>query len=623
MSSQNYLNRKRKSPINDLNTKEIKYEINTVQELHDLAKNRFKKKVYNDYEKLEKDVINIYDIDETINFEYLKLLNAHYKKNKDEIDSDTMGLSDEIANNFYTYIFTLDFKDRMEIYKISPFFGENEIFEKEERYFFKAPMKNVFRQMINEILQLEDEEKPQEKYNEIIDNYGIPKQKKKNLIPAIFGNEEYRYTNYITHIGSILNLIPDSEKNENINEYIQQIIIAICTFKDYLLLDENEYQEENIRYIIFCIESIFSYSKNLNILKKNINSNLYKYAKFLFETIDIKREKLKKISKYIKNKDFKLDEIDNDTEIIIEYNQKKYKFKVSDHYFSFCNSKYNIIDTIINKENLSFSYFQIHNGILDDKLMEKKYNDYFKKILNSEINKSYIRNLEGINKYKYIFKEEKFVNEVKINYIIFPLEELSGLTSKDFYTVYLNNNLDKSDIEKILPQLGGKLIVKLHEIVNHIYRLIIHINDINIPLDTPTKIFIKDKWNDKTTHLKDGGDKYEAIIFGKKIKKFYLSGMYFIFDENNWNNKDILKFSRNFKAQNSLEKNVDSLKRKLNDLKKNNDFIRSFQKKYEKSGTKLDSEWVKKCQTSNPRVSFNYLDDQNINLGECGNKHFF
>lgn len=41
MSSQNYLNRKRKSPINDLNTKEIKYEINTVQELHDLAKNRF------------------------------------------------------------------------------------------------------------------------------------------------------------------------------------------------------------------------------------------------------------------------------------------------------------------------------------------------------------------------------------------------------------------------------------------------------------------------------------------------------------------------------------------------------------------------------------------------------
>lgn len=220
----------------------------------------------------------IYDIDETINFEYLKLLNAHYKKNKDEIDSDTMGLSDEIANNFYTYIFTLDFKDRMEIYKISPFFGKNEIFEKEERYFFKAPMKNVFRQMINEILQLEDEEKPHEKYNEIIYNYGIPTQKKKNLIFAVFGNEEYRYTNYITHIGSIINLIPDSGKNENINEYIQQIIIAICTFKDYLLLDENEYQEENIRYIIFCIESIFSYSKNLNFIfynmKPNININI-------------------------------------------------------------------------------------------------------------------------------------------------------------------------------------------------------------------------------------------------------------------------------------------------------------------------------------------------------------
>lgn len=58
MSLQKYLNRKRKSPINNLNAKEIKYEINTVQELHDFAINRFKKKIYNDYEKLEEDVIN-------------------------------------------------------------------------------------------------------------------------------------------------------------------------------------------------------------------------------------------------------------------------------------------------------------------------------------------------------------------------------------------------------------------------------------------------------------------------------------------------------------------------------------------------------------------------------------
>ena len=71
----------------------------------------------------------------------------------------------------------------------------------------------------------------------------------------------------------------------------------------------------------------------------------------------------------------------------------------------------------------------------------------------------------------------------------------------------------------MLPQLEAKLLIKLKEILNHIYKVIMQVNNIKLPLDSPKKIL---------KSLSDREDKYEAALFGKKLDKFF-SLVYFSF----------------------------------------------------------------------------------------------
>lgn len=565
MKSKNVLGKKRKRTQQTKNDDPKTIEILTINELHEKAKKLFNEKKYDNYEELEKNVINIYDLDEEINLEYLKLLNSHYKKNKSKIDSDNSGLSDKIANNFYNYIFTLKLEDRLEIYTSYDYFKENEIFHEDEKYFHNTSTKHLFHEMISKIIKLDEINDPSEKFIQILDSYSFPAARKKK-IPSIFGNEEFRYVIYIMRIDFIFNLIKKRKTfSENKIEFIRQIISSISTFKYYLLLDVNQYDEEYIRYIIFCIESIFLYCNDINKLKTIIDNNLSLCSAFLYEEIKEKKDKLKLIEDCIINDNFNLDTIDFNTEIKIKYLDKIYQFKVSDYYFSYCRVKKDVINIIINNRNHSFSYYLENNRILEDELLLNKYDNYYKKILNSQINKEYIRKLEGIDKYNFVFDEEKFLDEIKVQYAMMPMKELSGLTNKDFYTVYINNNLDKSEDVILLAQLGGRMVVKLHEIVNHIYRVIIHANDKDIPLDTPLKIYKDKKTNSrkKLKDLNDAGDKYEVMLFGDKLNKFYFSAILFLFNEKNWNNLDISKFSKAFKKHNVFQKNMKILQNKL------------------------------------------------------------
>lgn len=611
--------RKRSNSSDKANLKLI--QIHTIQELHENALKLFYEKKYEGFQGLEKNIISIYDLDENINYEYLTLLNSYYLDNKEAIDKDEKGLSDKIAKNFYTYIFTLNYDDRLKIYDIYQFFKHNEIFENDEKYFYKDKMKFVFRELINKLIQLENFDEPYKSYNDIIAEYSIPETKNKNLIPAIFGNEEYRYTTYIIIIGSVINSSKISHRDEGTKkELIKQYIKSLSLFKDYFSLEIDKYDEEFIRYILFCIITVFTYSKTIITLKEKITNNLRKCSLFLYESISKKKEKLKLIKDYIQNKNFDLDKINADTIIEILYKTNTYTFKISDLYFCDCNDKWEILDTISENVKHTFSYYQRENRILDDIYLENKYNEYFQKILASEINEEYIKQLKLMERYEYAFKEEKFIKEIKIKYAMLPIEELSGITVKNFYTVYINNNLNNLEVEKMLLQLGAKLIVKLHEFVNHIYRVIMHVNNIKIPLDTPKKIFKNDNMNDKRNlqSLKDGGDKYEVILFGNKLDKFYYSCIFFIFDEDNWHIKNISKFSESFQNNNLLEKKVKILQEKLDNLSKKNDFIKSFQEKNKINLTKIKSIWLKQDQTINPKITLCTEDYQSINIGKCG-----
>ena len=260
MKKKPILRQKRKRPNSSDKANLKLIPIHTIQELHENALKLFYEKKYIGFEEFEKNIISIYDLDENINYEYLTLLNRYYLNNKEAIDKDEKGLSDKIAKNFYTYIFTLNYDDRLKIYDIYQFFKHNEIFENDEKYFYKEKMKFVFRELINKLIQLENIDEPYTSYNDLIAEYSIPETKNKNLIPAIFGNEEFRYTTYIALLGSIINISKISASNEGAkNELIRQYISSIVLFKDYLVLAPDKYDDEYIRYILFCIITVFFY----------------------------------------------------------------------------------------------------------------------------------------------------------------------------------------------------------------------------------------------------------------------------------------------------------------------------------------------------------------------------
>ena len=181
-------------------------------------------------------------------------------------------------------------------------------------------MKDIFHELINELIQLESTDEPYNQYNNIIIKYSIPETKNINLIPAIFGNEEYRYTTYIALIGSIINSSKisasnEETKNELKNELTEQYIKSLVLFKDYFIMEPDKYDEEYIRYILFCINTVFLYSKNLITLIETIDNNLRNCSLFLYEPISKKKEKLKLIKDYIKNTNFDLDTISENSVI--------------------------------------------------------------------------------------------------------------------------------------------------------------------------------------------------------------------------------------------------------------------------------------------------------------------
>ena len=111
----------------------------------------------------------------------------------------------------------------------------------------------------------------------------------------------------------------------------------------------------------------------------------------------------------------------------------------------------------------------------------------------------------------------------------------------------------------MLPQLEAKLLIKLKEILNHIYKVIMQVNNIKLPLDSPKKIL---------KSLSDREDKYEAVLFGNKLDKFFFSCIFFIFDEDNWHKKNIDDFSKEFRKENVFLKKIKIIQENLNKLSK-------------------------------------------------------
>ncbi len=564
--------------------------IKSIEELHNEAINKFNLMKSDDkltYEEIFNEIISIYDLDESINELFLKKLNNYYCANKITIDNDISGKSDKIAKYFFTYIYTLNYQKRVEFYKMFNYYGENELFLKEDKKFiYKCSLEFLFKQFIKEILNISltinDNTEIRKEENDYISTlqklyeaYSFPNGLGYK-IPIKFGNNELMYMDFIIKIQNIFCINDKGNNGKIFFKYnIKDKFLALNYFSNYFSLDK--YEIINIQYILFCLYVFFRYydQNYLEDIQYYINKEFLICSKYLYQDFEDKKKYLKELKDYITN-DIELDKIDENyfkqNLLKITYDSKTVEINPLDYFFY--GTSANHIKEIINQTNFSFEYCKTKNFrlFLNDNELNEDFNAYVKEIMNSNLSLEYIRSFKNLSYIKEsIFTNDKIINEINSNtyYVRFPLKNIQGVTDRDTYSIFINSNLENKNEPKFLNSTTSKVITKSHENLNHVLRLLLNLNGMNIKKYTPReeKIFNKAYYNKITEEFKDQGDKWETIIFGEKINKIFIMGCIQILNISNFK-LSIKDFKKKFKIKNKRF-NINTINNELIVAKKN------------------------------------------------------
>ena len=620
--------------------------LKSIEELHNNAINQFnlmEKEQNLTYDQIYNKIISIYDLDENINKFFLLKLNEYYLNNKKEIDNDTTGRSDEISIYFFTYIFTLKYEERIQMYEIFNYYGENELFlDNDRKYIYKDSLELVFKKFIRELLTIslsidnntlkKDGDRERENYyisqlKELYNNYTFPSGLDYK-IPIKFGNKELMYINFIIKIQNIF-CIDDKGNNGKIffKYNIMDKLLALNYFSNYLLLDE--YEIINIEYLIFCLYVFFRYydQKYIEVIQYFIKKEFLICSKFLYQDFQDKIKNIKEIQEFITN-DIDLDKIDENyfKNNLLEITYENKTIKINPLNYFFCGNNPNHLKEIINQTNYSFEYCKKNNFqlFLNNNELNEEFNLYVQKIMNSNLTLEYIQSLNNVPNIKEsIFKNNKIINEINYNtyYVRFPLENILGVTDKETFSIFINNKLENKKEPMFINFTTSKIITKSHENLNHILRLLFNINGINIEKYTPRngKIFKKPYYNKITNDLKDQGDKWERIIFGEKINKIFIMGCLQILNISNFK-LTIKEFRKKFIAYNKYY-NIKEINNALKKAKENTD--NTILKDVNSFRINDDDYWLNEVHCIDARNGVNEEEDnpQSISYGFCGTDH--
>ena len=629
---------------------EVDYIIpKSIKEIKEEIKLKFlllteKEKEIITYKEIEDKFLRIYDLDEDINFFFLKKLNIYYKNNKNIIDQDKEeenNQSNEIASNFFSYLYTLSAEKRKIIIReFNNYFGKNEIFFKKDRqYFHEEPLKMIFNNFICDIFDISKECNELDefyfpKFNRLYKKYEFPSAKKEFKIPLKF-NEEILYLEFILRFKSLFCTDPNGENEKIFYQYNMNLkLLAFNYFRKFF--EQNEKDIFGIEYVLFCLFTFFKYYKyyntltNTNTIRKIIESNFLECSNFLFQTYEDKKLYINKIIDYIQNIEEYNEYINNSKNtnfnnfvIKIKYNKIIYEFLPEDFYFT--GEIYEILEAIKSKTNYNFNYLKKHKFLLfDNNDLNEQFENHLNTILKSPLTKEYINSFNGLTNIS-IFDNEEIIKEIKENtfWIKFPLQEVSGITDKDIFSVFLNNSFIESINEKYVIEVTSKITTSSQENINHVSRLVLNINDNLIEKKTPIQkaIYKIESYNKLTKKFRDQGDKWEKIIFGNKISNIFIRNALFLLDAESYNLKieqfrEIFKkyqkkFSKKY-IQNYfndlLSKNKNSLLKKLNEIKPIN--FKNCK----------DEEWIENSQSIKARIDINNEDEtwQSIKVGICG-----
>ena len=186
------------------------------------------------------------------------------------------------------------------------------------------------------------------------------------------------------------------------------------------------------------------------------------------------------------------------------------------------------------------------------------------KILVSNVIKEYCEKVKSFEDYEFPFTNEKILNYLWDKIIFADLDyATSGITNKEGFGIFIERNRGK------VPNglgYGGYIITITHEFTGHSIRILINsCNQLKACTSTPNQSFINDEDNSLTKTVADGGDKFEVLLFGKKVNKLTIGGNHFLFDINNWS-LSLSDFKKEFR-KNNIKKSPTHLKKELLILK--------------------------------------------------------
>ena len=504
-----------------------------------------------------KQAIQIYDIDDEINYNFLN----SYKN---------------INRRNFKYLYTLSFDNRKKIIKKY----------KMKQKILTQSSKIILFNLTNFLINNKYQQRSKKLEKEL--NAFELKHFEKFIIPISEGTYELQYYYFVDIILQWLKNGASPKKIKIFLSYFKKF------FNDLSNLDKID----EVFYIIFRLDLMF-------FNKITDHSILKKVQYSIDETIEEKFQKLLLIKDQIKEN---IDTIIITDETTLTLKENNLQFKPA--YYSFGTysevEDTEIFENIVNKTNMSYKFYKMNrlNYFSDDK-KKVAFISLVNIILSSKVIREYYQKVYVFQDYEFPFEKEEIFNYLWSKVIFTDLDnETWGITNREGFGIFINR--DKGNKTNGLGY-GANIITVDHEFLGHFIKYLVNSNNqIKAGTATPNESFIDEEDNLKSEKYSDGGDKFEILLFGQRVENLTIGGNHFIFDIKNWS-LSLNDFQKGFKNNNS-QKIVTTLKYELINIKKNELVRELFQDiNYRNVTDKIESQ-------SLPLKSSNKLDSQELSM---------
>ena len=193
-----------------------------------------------------------------------------------------------------------------------------------------------------------------------------------------------------------------------------------------------------------------------------------------------------------------------------------------------------------------YEYFQNNRfNFFNNEIEKNAFINFVNEILSSNVIKEYYKKVESFKNYEFPFEKEKIRDYLWEKVIFIDLDEVTwGITNREGFGIFINRKKGKNPYGL---GYGAYVITVTHEFVGHCIGYLINSNKKCLhSTPTPDQSFISQKDNLASKDLSDGGDKFETLLFGKKLQQLTIGGNHFLLDIENWN-LSLAEFKRKFK----------------------------------------------------------------------------